>query len=79
MHFELGTGGIADPQISSEDLAGVKPLTQWYNRPWKKSSAPEQYWWVHRRWKGEPPKKANRSGQTAAAPSAALPTQRSAA
>ena len=23
-------------------------------------SAPEQYWWVHRRWKGEPPRKRSR-------------------
>ena len=81
LQFELGTGGIADPQVPSEDLAGVKPLTQWYNRALERiiRAAPEQYWWVHRRWKGEPPKKTSRSGQTVSAPPAAPPAQRSAA
>jgi Kdo2-lipid IVA lauroyltransferase/acyltransferase len=65
LHFELGTEGVADPQIASDDLAGVKPLTQWYNRALERiiRAAPEQYWWVHRRWKGAPPAKAGRSGQ----------------
>ena len=81
LQFELGTGGIADPQIPSEDLAGVKPLTQWYNRALERiiRAAPEQYWWVHRRWKGEPPKKAGRSGQAVSAPPVVPPAQRSAA
>ena len=81
LQFELGMGGIADPQVPSEDLGGVKPLTQWYNRALEQIilAAPEQYWWVHRRWKGEPPKKAGASGQTGYAPPTAPPAQRSAA
>lgn len=81
LQFELGMGGIADPQIPSEDLAGVKPLTQWYNRALERiiRAAPEQYWWVHRRWKGEPPKKARASSHTGSAPPTPPPAQRSAA
>ena len=81
LHFELGSGGIADPQFPSEELAGVKPLTQWYNRALERMirSAPEQYWWVHRRWKGEPPGRAARERRLAAAPPAGSPSRRSAA
>jgi lauroyl/myristoyl acyltransferase len=34
-------------------------LTRWYNAMLEQVilGAPEQYWWVHRRWKGEPPGK----------------------
>jgi len=62
LQFELGVAGIADPQIPSEDQSGVKPLTQWYNRVLEEIilASPEQYWWVHRRWKGTPPKKEKR-------------------
>ena len=63
LQFELGVAGIADPQIPSEDQSGVKPLTQWYNRVLEQIilASPEQYWWVHRRWKGAPAKKEKRT------------------
>ena len=70
LQFELGTAGVADPQIPSVDLSGVKPLTQWYNRVLESIIlvSPEQYWWVHRRWKGDPSKKAKRKGARNSAP-----------
>ncbi len=57
MHFEIDVAGIADPQTWDPDLAAVKPLTRWYNQRLEEMilAAPEQYWWVHRRWKGRPP------------------------
>jgi KDO2-lipid IV(A) lauroyltransferase len=59
LHFEIGAQGIADPQIGGGELANVKCLTQWYNDRLDEviRTAPEQYWWVHRRWKGAPPKR----------------------
>jgi len=55
--FEMAHVATADPNIPGDHLAGVQALTQWYNDhlaipilQW-----PEQYWWVHRRWRGEPP------------------------
>jgi KDO2-lipid IV(A) lauroyltransferase len=56
MRFELGLAGVADPAVGGEELAGVRELTQWYNHALERviRSAPEQYWWLHRRWKGAP-------------------------
>jgi len=53
MQFEIGLVGVADPASWDCELAGVKPLTQWYSERLEKMilGAPEQYWWVHRRWK----------------------------
>jgi KDO2-lipid IV(A) lauroyltransferase len=57
MQFEIGVVGVADPQTWDDRLSGVKPLTRWYNQRIEEMvlAAPEQYWWVHRRWKGQPP------------------------
>ena len=81
LQFELGTGGIADPQIPSEDLSGVKPLTQWYNRVLERIilASPEQYWWVHRRWKGSQRRKRTAAARRVSASPADAPAQRSAA
>ncbi len=59
LQFEIGAQGIADPQIGGDELANVKSLTQWYNDHLGEviRTAPEQYWWVHRRWKGAPRKR----------------------
>ncbi len=59
LEFEIGAQGIADPQIGGDELANVKSLTQWYNDHLEAviRTAPEQYWWVHRRWKGAPRKR----------------------
>ena len=59
LQFELGLMGVADPQVPGAELANVKTLTRWYNVMLEQAirRAPEQYWWVHRRWKGEPRKR----------------------
>ena len=56
LQFEVGVVGVADPATWDSSLAGVKPLTRWYNERLEEMilAAPEQYWWVHRRWKGQP-------------------------
>lgn len=62
LQFQLGVAGIADPAQPGEEQAGVKTLTQWYNDRLEASIriAPEQYWWVHRRWKGQPNQRRRR-------------------
>jgi KDO2-lipid IV(A) lauroyltransferase len=62
LHFEFGLEGVADPQRLDPGVADVRSLTQWYHDALARlvRSAPEQYWWVHRRWKGEPPRKRSR-------------------
>lgn len=59
MHFELGLAGYMDPNIPSPELAGVKPLTQWYNQALEREIRQDmhQYWWVHRKWRDEPKRK----------------------
>lgn len=56
MQFELGLEGVVDPETMDDSLGGVKPLTQWYNLMLEQMirRTPEQYWWVHRRWKPKP-------------------------
>jgi KDO2-lipid IV(A) lauroyltransferase len=57
--FELQVLGVADPK--SPDCPGsVQSLTRWYNECLESAirAKPEQYWWVHRRWRGEPPKRS---------------------
>jgi Kdo2-lipid IVA lauroyltransferase/acyltransferase len=56
LEMELGVEAIADPTSGGEELEGVKSLTQWYNQALERIilADPSQYWWVHRRWKGQP-------------------------
>ena len=53
MQFEMVTKAMADPRDARDDVGTVRDMTQWYTSCWKRPSArhPEQYWWVHRRWK----------------------------
>jgi KDO2-lipid IV(A) lauroyltransferase len=58
LHCEMIVGAVLDPRTASEASAGVKPLTQWFTHQLEGliRQIPAQYWWVHRRWKGTPPK-----------------------
>jgi KDO2-lipid IV(A) lauroyltransferase len=68
LHFELGLADIADPQALPKDCTDVKTLTQWYNRVLEEEirKAPDQYWWLHRRWR-DPPKRMRAKAEKAAA------------
>ena len=68
LQFEIGIEGEADPADLSRDLAGIRPLTQWYSARLEDMirRAPEQYWWLHRRWK-EPPRKRKKRKRPMAA------------
>lgn len=59
LQFELGITGVADPLVPSEQLESVKDLTRWYNLKLEEAIrlAPEQYWWLHRRWREVPANK----------------------
>ena len=56
LQFETGVVGVADPAEGGQHTAGVKQLTHWYNGLLEQvvRMAPEQYWWLHRRWKDQP-------------------------
>lgn len=59
LHFEILCEGVADPNNLPAEIAGVRPLTQWYNEHLESMVRrdPEQYWWLHRRWKEKPIRK----------------------
>ena len=47
---------IVDPADQAFALGTVPLFTEWYTKNLESMvrSVPDQYWWVHRRWKGEP-------------------------
>ena len=67
LEFELGTTAVADPQKPMPALDGVRQLTEWSTRHLETliRENPEQYWWIHRRWKGTPPKRFFRQQKAA--------------
>ena len=71
LHFEIGCTGVADPLEMPDDLKDVTRLTQWYNDRLGDAiyEDPEQFWWLHRRWKEKPVRKTkkNRDEATKAA------------
>lgn len=58
LQFQIECLGVADPQLGGEHLSGVHELTQWYNDSLGSAihRHPEQYWWLHHRWKKPPPR-----------------------
>lgn len=52
----------ADDEHSRSACESVESLTHWYNRQLEQiiDLAPEQYWWLHRRWRTPPPRIAQR-------------------
>ncbi len=53
LHSVLKLQGIADPRHPSGHTESIRALTAWYHRQFEAfiREAPEQYWWLHRRWK----------------------------
>ncbi|MDR1382302.1 MAG: lysophospholipid acyltransferase family protein [Planctomycetaceae bacterium] len=68
LHFEMTIADMLDPHEHVEALT-VKEITQWYTHVLEDGIRrhPEQYWWVHRRWKdypkGERMRKTNSNSQ----------------
>jgi KDO2-lipid IV(A) lauroyltransferase len=61
MSFEMHVADLIDPLERREDLVTVSQVAQWYTGQLEKMirRAPEQYWWLHQRWR-EPPTKIKR-------------------
>jgi KDO2-lipid IV(A) lauroyltransferase len=66
LRFEMGLTGVVDPNaydgVPAEELpkhlTSVTELTEWYNARLEDAIrlSPEQYWWLHRRWREVPEK-----------------------
>lgn len=64
LRYEIGVQAVYDPLDPStapegKDLSNIRGLTQWYTHELEQiiRRAPEQYWWIHRRWKDRRPAK----------------------
>jgi len=53
MQFEVDTPAWIDPRETGADVGTIRDLTQWYTSRLEEAirRAPDQYWWLHRRWK----------------------------
>jgi Kdo2-lipid IVA lauroyltransferase/acyltransferase len=56
LKFRMEIGGIVDPVDQRFQWGTVPLLTEWYTQTLEDlvRKSPDQYWWVHRRWKGDP-------------------------
>lgn len=70
MMFEMGVQAILDPRDLADrnPRAAVETITRWYTTELEAiiRSAPEQYWWIHRRWKTQPKVARETAGASAA-------------
>ncbi|MDZ4821584.1 MAG: lysophospholipid acyltransferase family protein [Planctomycetota bacterium] len=57
LRYLIWAKDYCDPDTMPAERNGVTEYTQWFTIALETMicQAPEQYWWVHRRWKGEPP------------------------
>lgn len=62
MRFEMVTHAMADPRDAADDVGTVRDMTQWYSSQLEEAirCQPDQYWWLHRRWKDTRKKRAER-------------------
>lgn len=59
LQFEMKLVAMIDPQDVSNNVGTIHELTQWYTSRIEEMvrEAPEQYWWLHRRWKDPRPQR----------------------
>ena len=67
MSFEMVVNGIIDPREQDAEVDGIRDLTQWYTERLEAGirQNPEQYWWVHRRWKDNRRRRRNQPKKAA--------------
>jgi KDO2-lipid IV(A) lauroyltransferase len=56
LHYEVGPTAFCDPRDPNFEQGSVPLLAQWYTDHLESliRESPGQYWWLHRRWRGEP-------------------------
>lgn len=60
--FDVRLEGLVDPNEEGPHTADNQALSQWYTSLLETAirRVPAQYWWVHNRWRGAPPKSTKR-------------------
>lgn len=68
MRFVMHVEELVDPLAPGFALGSAPLLTAWYTSCLETMirRAPDQYWWLHRRWKGAPPERRVKRAPTAA-------------
>jgi Kdo2-lipid IVA lauroyltransferase/acyltransferase len=63
LHFSMGMDAILDPADEPREFGSVEELTQWYNDVLaaRIREQPEQYWWLHDRWKDLKPRRKKKA------------------
>ncbi len=53
LRIDMFLEAIVDPRDGGDEMQSVPALTQWYTAELEAAirRCPEQYWWLHRRWK----------------------------
>jgi KDO2-lipid IV(A) lauroyltransferase len=59
LDYYIDVADYVDPGAPDFPHAGVQQMTEWYTGCLERLivAGPEQYWWIHKRWKGNPPEK----------------------
>lgn len=62
MHFEMINYAMIDPHEVGNSVGTIRELTQWYTTRLEEliRATPDQYWWLHRRWKDTREKKRDK-------------------
>jgi Kdo2-lipid IVA lauroyltransferase/acyltransferase len=69
MRFVMQMDSVITPEDNPDEFSSVENLTQWYNDTLQRRihEQPEQYWWLHDRWKEVKPRKRKGAGRSGAA------------
>jgi len=67
MRFEMACQAMTDPASPGFPMGSIAELTQWYTARLEEfiRDCPEQYWWIHRRWKDSRRRRSNKARQAA--------------
>ncbi len=62
LKYQISATSLLDPNADDYSPQTTTQVTEWFTGELEEiiRNGPEQYWWVHRRWKGEPPKRRPR-------------------
>lgn len=63
LRYRVAGVEAVDPTDADFPYGSIPLLTEWFTRRLETviREEPSQYWWVHRRWKGEPPKRRKKA------------------
>lgn len=67
LQLEIGCEAVTDPLDGDPPTAGTRQFTSWFTQRLEDMIRrnPEQYWWMHRRWKERPSRKKKRQRRAA--------------